>query len=134
MSRSGLVEADDCDNYNLYRANVRRSIRGKKGQAFLREMADAMDSMPVKELIAEELIDEEGNCCAIGTVCKSRGLSVKSVDSTDPESVGKLVGISRLMAAEIEFENDDDFGFEVETPAKRWTRMRKWIDSNLVTP
>lgn len=54
MSRSGYV--DDCENLELYRATVERSIKGKRGQAFLRELAAAMDAMPEKVLIAEELV------------------------------------------------------------------------------
>ncbi len=38
MSRSGYQ--DDCEGLNLYRGTVRRAIRGKRGQAFLRELAD----------------------------------------------------------------------------------------------
>lgn len=129
MSRSGYI--DDYEFLDLYRANVDRAIAGKRGQAFLKEMAAAMDRMPEKVLIVGKLIDAAGNCCAIGTVCKARGLDISGVDYEDPEAVGRLVKISRSLAAEIEFENDDKDGWRPTTPAERWQRMRNWIDENL---
>lgn len=44
MSRSGYV--DDYEYLELYRASVERAIRGKRGQAFLRELAKVLDSVP----------------------------------------------------------------------------------------
>jgi hypothetical protein len=129
MSRSGYSE--DCENLELWRGAVDRAIHGKRGQAFLREMAAALDAMPTKELIRGELINEQGACCAIGAVCKARGTDVSQVDYYDADSVANAVGIARAMAAEIEFENDDDFCGSRETNADRWTRMRKWVASNL---
>lgn len=131
MSRSGYSE--ECEFLELYRANVDRAIRGKRGQAFLREMAAAMDAMPEKILIAEELINADGQCCAIGTVCKARGLDVSKVYDDDPGSVAKAVGISQAMAAEIAFENDDElYNYNESSPESRWIRMREWIDTNLI--
>lgn len=131
MSRSGYDE-DGGDYINLYRATVERAIRGKRGQVFLKELAAAMDAMLEKRLIRSELIEESGSVCTIGVVCKARGLDVSNVDVEDTEAVGELVGISKSMAAEIEFENDEVR--EHETPEERWVRMRKWVDKNLVTP
>lgn len=139
MSRSGY--SDDCDDDTLalgrYRGQVASAIRGKRGQAFLRELADAMDAMPAKVLIAERLVDKYGRCCAIGVVCQARGISVEGVDYSAPDEVGKLVGIASQMAAEIEYENDEwggNFGmtWSQETPQQRWIRMRKWVTDNLV--
>jgi len=133
MNRSGLIESDDdYQRLNLYRANVDRCIRGRKGQKFLREMAEAMDAMPVKRLIAEELIADDGEVCAIGSVCKSRGIDVSKIDPEDPDNVAAAVGIHRILASEIEYENDDTYWRSRETAEERWLRMRKWIDKNLV--
>ena len=38
MSRSGY--SDDCETMGLWRGAVERAIYGKRGQTFLREMAD----------------------------------------------------------------------------------------------
>lgn len=127
MSRSGY--SDDCDNIGLWRANVRRAINGKKGQAFFRELAAAMDAMPVKELIDQELVRDDGGVCAIGAVCVARGIDATKVASYCPDAVGKAVGISHVLAAEIEFMNDE--WERHETPAARWIRMREWVEENI---
>lgn len=130
MSRSGYCD-DGGDYMYLYRASVERAINGKRGQAFLKEMAAAMDAMPERRLIPSELVSQSGEVCAIGTVCKARGLDVSKVDEYDSEAVGKLVGIARSMAAEIEYENDER-GRESETPEQRWVRMRMWVESEIL--
>lgn len=127
MSRSGY--SDDCENYGLWRGAVEKATYGKRGQSFLKDLAKAMDEMPVKELIAHELISDKGEMCTIGVVCKSRGLNTKSVDIDDYESVGRLVNIAGALAAEIEFENDERR--QNETPSERWVRMREWVSNNI---
>lgn len=133
MSRSGYV--DDCDSdevgrQNLWWANVRRSMQGKRSQAFFREMAVALDAMPVKELISDELVTDEGAVCAIGAVAVARKVDVSKIDPEDAEAVAKTFGISEPVAREIVHANDDDWG-PTETPAARWKRMRKWVDDQL---
>lgn len=132
MPRSGYSDDLDTGTLNLYRATVKRSIKGQRGQAFLRELRDAMDAMPEKILIADDLINSDGDCCAIGVVCKSRGLDISTTDPDCADSVGKLVGVARCLAAEIEYENDECGPWRGdETPAQRWTRMRKWVDDQI---
>jgi hypothetical protein len=46
MSRSGYSEECEQGALNFYRANVDRTIAGKRGQTFLREMAAALAEMP----------------------------------------------------------------------------------------
>lgn len=131
MSRSGYT--DDCDD-NLalgrWRAQVNSAIRGQRGQAFLRELINVLDAMPEKELIAEELVTEDGQVCAIGAVCKARGIDVSGVDYGSPEDVASKVGIARQMVAEIEYENDE--GGWKETDEQRWQRMRRWAEGCLL--
>lgn len=56
MSRSGYTE--DCDGWDLirWRGAVASAIRGKRGQAFLREALAALDAMPEKQLISHDLV------------------------------------------------------------------------------
>lgn len=129
MSRSGYVD-DWSPSMNLYRASVDRALAGKRGQAFLRELAAALDAMPVKELIANELVRDSEHVCAIGAVAVRRGVDVRNVDETDGEAVGAAFGIAASMAREIVYMNDE-WGCSVETPAERWQRMRKWVEKNL---
>lgn len=131
MSRSGYSDDLDSAELNLWRGAVERSIRGKRGQAFLRAMATALDAMPVKELIADDVVREDGHVCAIGSVAKARGMSVSELDVYDRDAIGKTFDIAGALAAEIAFLNDDDFGHKRETPAERWTRMREWVDAQL---
>lgn len=128
MTRSGYV--DDCENLELYRATVDRAIHGKRGQAFLKELAAVLDAMPEKVLIAGELINESGACCAIGAVCKARAIDVSRIDYFDPDTVAKTIGVARSMAAEIAYENDEVGGWH-ETPGQRWIRVRKWVAESL---
>ena len=134
MSRSGYSDdSDDFDDENnagaLYRANVERTIHGKRGQAFLREMAAALDAMPVKELIAHEFISETGCVCAMGAVAQARKLEIpKGFDEGVPWEVGALLRITPMLAAEIAYHNDERGPVRAEeTPAQRWQRMRSWV-------
>jgi hypothetical protein len=157
VSRSGY--SDDCDTgaLNLYRANVDRALSGKRGQAFLREMAAALDAMPVKELVAEEIVRDSEHVCAIGSVALARQLDVSKLDPEDPDTVAGTFGIARMLACEIAYWNDErgkDRWEDVpqpqvspdpegrppprprqrripETPAERWTRMRSWVAAHL---
>ena len=136
MSRSGYRDDYDDDDgaLNLWRANVDRAIGGKRGQDFLLEMASALDAMPVKELVADEVVRDSAHVCAMGAVAVARGLDVSKVDPEDPEAVAATFGIARAMACEIAFENDERAqwaGQHQETPAERWTRMRKWVSDHL---
>lgn len=133
MDRHGYIDDFSHDPLELgrWRGQVLSAIRGKRGQAFLRELAEAMDAMPVKELITHNLVDDFGCCCTMGVVCQARGIDVSKIDPEDTEAVGKALGIARQMVAEIAFENDDDWYGRKETPAERWQRMRKWVNKHL---
>lgn len=128
MSRSGYSDDSDYKLLNLYRGSVDRAIGGKRGQVFLHNLGMAMDAMPEKRLIAGDLVTESGETCAIGVICKARGLDVSRVDVENNTAVGKLVNIAESMAAEIAFENDERMANE--SPEQRWIRMRKWVDEN----
>lgn len=137
MSRSGY--SDDCDeSIGLWRGAVARAINGKRGQAFLRELAEAMDAMPEKKLI-KDVLESHGCFCTLGVVGASRGIDMTDIDYEDSEEVGKVFGISRAMAAEIEFMNDEmsyytyGVGYERDTDEKRWVRMRKWVADQIIT-
>lgn len=131
MSRSGYHDdGDDTLALGRWRAQVASAIRGRRGQSFLKELAAAMDAMPEKILITGELINPEGDCCAIGVVCKARGLDVRQVDEHAPDEVGRFVDIAHQLAAEIAYENDE-YGLRNETPEQRWARMRAWVSEQI---
>lgn len=130
MSRSGY--SDDCDGWALirWRGMVASAIRGKRGQQLLRELAEAMDAMPVKELISDEL-EADGAYCALGVVGAKRGIDLSKIDPEDPEQVGKAFNIAECLAQEIVFVNDDDWGYPKEHPEDRWKRVRAWVEKQI---
>ena len=146
MSRSGY--SDDCDEqwqFALWRGTVASSIRSKRGQAFLKEMLAAMDAMPIKRLISHELEDtdvvpcshwglfEPRGACALGSVGRMRGIDMSDIDPEDQDVVAAIFNIGRPMACEIVYLNDE-IGSYNQTPEERFTRIRKWIVSQILTP
>lgn len=131
MSRSGYSEDGDCDSpfYLLWPSIVQRTINGKRSQAFLREMLEALDALPEKRLIAEELQDSQGAVCAIGSVGARRGVDMSKLDPEDAYGIANGFGIAPTLVREIEFINDDDFSWRSikETPETRWVRVRNWV-------
>ena len=125
MSRSGY-EACDEDEADEWHRRLMDTIASPEGQTFLRELAAALDALPDKALIADELIDEAGDCCAIGAVCKSRGIE-QELDN-DTEFVAELLGAPHLLVAEIIDQND---GYRIDAPDTRWQRMRRWVDKRI---
>lgn len=133
MSRSGYMdEADDNWSHIKWRGQVASATRGKRGQALLRAMLEALDAMPVKELITHELRCEQG-VCALGAVGQARGMDLERLDPNDGESVAAAFDIALPLALEIVFENDEGGPFK-EDPAHRWTRMRAWVAGQIKAP
>lgn len=62
MGRSGYTYDDDDGMLALYRGQVASALRGRRGQAFLRDLVAALDAMPDKGLIAGDLVVEEVPC------------------------------------------------------------------------
>lgn len=129
MSRSGY--SDDVDQWQLikWRGQVASAIRGNRGQQFLRELLEALDAMPEKRLIREELRDETGCVCTLGAIGAKRGIDINSLDPYDHEQMSATFNIAHQLAAEIMYENDECF--YGETPEGRWQRMRKWVVDHL---
>jgi len=132
MSRSGYSDGDENPDYPvaLWRGAVAASIRGKRGQALLKELVAALDTMPERRLIAHELISD-GEVCALGAVARARGQDVSWVDPEAYEVVAAQFNIAEPLAREIEYENDEGCYLNDETPEQRWTRMRAWAVANI---
>ena len=130
MNRSGYD--DRCDGWELirWRGAVNSAIRGKRGQAFLREMLDALDAMPVKRLIAHEL-EDHGDVCAMGAVGQQRGINMQSINAEERDDVAAAFGIAPALAAEIAFINDDDGYSGKTTPEQRWASVRAWVEGKI---
>jgi hypothetical protein len=157
MSRSGYCDdIDDVLAHGRWRGMVASAIRGKRGQAFLKEMLAAMDAMPIKRLIADDLetadavscshwgMFETDSVCAIGAVGKARGVDMSKLDPEDYDTVAGTFGIASVLAQEIVYMNDeahywatDDHGYFKKdesgkhyriTPEERFQKMRQWIE------
>jgi len=129
VSRSGY--SDDYGGWDLvcWRGAVNSALKGKRGQAFLIELRDALEAMPTKRLIADSL-QTEGEFCTIGVLGAKRGVDMTVLDPDDREAVGKAFDIAPAMASEIVFMNDEA-SWQAETPEQRWVRMRDWITSQI---
>lgn len=143
MSRSGYCD-DQEDNWRhiCWRGAVSSALRGKRGQAFLIELASSMDAMPVKRLVTEEL-QADGEFCTLGVVGNARNLDMSIIDPDDAEVVAEKFGLAEAMVREIVYENDERFGdykwidgerkYVRETPEERWVRMRAWVAKQIMS-
>ena len=141
MSRSGYHDDHD-DDWALirWRGQVASATRGKRGQRMFRELKAALEAMPVKRLIAGELICEQdvpdpaaspGDVCALGALGVARGVEMASIDPEDTKQVGAAFDIAHQLAAEVEYMNDE-CGRRNETRYERWQRMYNWVCSQIV--
>lgn len=128
-SRSGYSDACEGSALAMWRGQVASAIRGKRGQAFLRDLVMALDTMSEKKLITDDLI-KDGEVCAIGSVGIKRGIDLKPLDPEGHYKLAKVFDIARPLVCEIEFENDDGGPYK-ETPEARWQRMRNWAAANI---
>jgi hypothetical protein len=131
MSRSGY--SDDCDEWGLirWRGAVASAIRGRRGQAFLKEMLAALDALPVKRLIEGDL-QAGGEVCAIGAVGARRGIDLAEIDPHDRSTVANVFGVSEALAAEIMYINDEARPYwNEETPEQRFERVHAWVVRNV---
>ncbi len=130
MSRSGYsYDFDQWANIR-WRGQVASAIRGKRGQQLLRELAEAMDAMPEKKLIAEEL-KMEGSYCALGVVGEKRKIDLDKIDPKDYETVAKEFNIAEQLAREIVYQNDEGV-CRWQTPEERWKFMREWVEGQII--
>lgn len=144
MSRHGYIEYDDYydEDPNLmmgrWQGQLASAMRGKRGQQFFRDLVAALDAMPVKEV---HLHNVSGEClCAMGAVAAYRNVDLSEqqaeLDDEDgdhlwaTEVTGDRLNIASQLAREVTYINDD-MGPHNETPAQRWTRIRKWAVSKL---
>lgn len=131
MSRSGYTY--DCDydwNLIMYRGSVASATKGARGQKLLRDLLTALDNLPEKRLIDDELVGDDGSVCALGALGREKLIDMKSLDPHEPEQVAQAFNIATALAREIVFENDDGGPYQ-ETPEHRFARMRKWVASQI---
>ena len=130
MSRSGYNDGCDDNWANIcWRGAVLSAKRGARGQQFFGDLLAALDAMPAKELIADEL-RQDGEVCALGALGEARGLELEQIDPEDHETVADVFGIAPALAREVVYINDEGGRYQ-ETPEQRWQRVRRWAESNI---
>lgn len=138
----------------LFGANVERSLKGKRGQALLREIEEALLAMPEKRL-RQGIVCRAGEVCTLGAVAvhrlvkkgKSRAEALAEIeaeakeagqvaeddwDSSEDETfdfLRALIGIkSHPLAWTLVYENDEA---HAPTPEALYDRMLKWVRARL---
>jgi len=125
MSRSGYYEDDGGGQewaMICWRGAVASAIRGKRGQAMLKEVLVALDALPEKILAAESLVNAEGQYCTLGALGRARGIDMEEIDPEDYEEVAKTFGVAGALAREIMWLNDEEVS------------DHKWIDVEIFGP
>ena len=130
MSRADYSYDIDSWELIMWRGQVASAIRGKRGQALLRDLVTALDALPEKSLTFGELETEGGEVCALGAVGKLRGIDMKEIDPSEPDVVAGAFDVAEQLAREIVHQNDEGGPWK-ETPEQRWQRMREWAVGNL---
>ncbi len=149
MSRAGY--SDDLDEGDLarWRGAVTSAIKGKRGQAFLRELEAAMVALPEKSIIGGAFA-YEGQVCALGTVTLQRKLSGGATRAeaiaqimeewpSDPDEYAEECGddaarefnIAQAMAREIMYVNDESYSSK---GPDRYAEVLKWVRAQITKP
>ena len=150
------ISEEDEEDYNnqalLWEANLERSLKGRKGQAALRELEAALLALPDKRLIANQTVDDGGSVCAIAALAQHRGykgdLSLPKEPDYDKDDfeywdeyeyqeaveaamlkIAADLGVPRMVASAIIYENDDTY---ISTPEQRYTKMLRWTQRHLI--
>jgi hypothetical protein len=128
--------SDDCEFWDIarWRGAAKASIRGRRGQAFLRELLAALDTMSARRLI-NSAFERDGDVCALGAVAKARKVTLEQAwaDEGETEKIAGALGIAYALAQEIMCENDSGGSWN-ETPERRFARVRKWVIEQIVEP
>ncbi len=128
MSRSGYYEDLDTLELGRWRGQVAAASRGKRGQKFFRELVAALDALPEKKLVKNDL-EKDGAVCALGAIARLRGIDPSKLDTHDWEDLGLTFDIAHQLAQETMYENDDR---HAKTDEARWQHVRAWAAKQIV--
>jgi hypothetical protein len=141
MSRSGYsdCEADYDNSWALWRGAVNSSINGKRGQAFLRDLRDALEAKPEKTLVKGALEAENGNHCALGVIGHLRGIDMPKGELDDyfdgeetTRNMAHMLNIAPALAREIVYLNDEGSPYYgKQTDTDRYNYVLKWVKENI---
>lgn len=143
MSRSGYCDDFEEPGLTLYRRAVENAIKGKRGQALLKELEAALIALPDKALTTNEMANPaDDSVCALGAVALKRGLGkgkdrltvLKEIAEKFPEGseASELCdefNIAEALAKEITYVNDE---MASGGPEKRYEYVLKWVRDQIV--
>ena len=134
MSRSGLTEGwglsqEENWAYIRFRGAVKSAIRGRNGQAFLKEALRVLDDMEKRELV-EGAAERDGSYCMLGAMAHKRH-GIQKDHEGYAEELASILQIPDALAREIVYMNDEGTCIK-ETSEQRYTRVRKWIETQIV--
>ncbi|MCB1626493.1 MAG: hypothetical protein KDI48_02125 [Xanthomonadales bacterium] len=142
MSRSGYVyDWDDHWGMIRWRGAVAQAVRGRRGQQLLRDLAAALDAMPEKRLIANDLVDANGCHCALGVLGETRQMDLAALEPEDTQQVANAFGVADALIREIVYINDEgQFRWDGEryldandplVCERRWKEVRDWVQQRI---
>jgi hypothetical protein len=137
MSRRGISDEEEYPGqFGLWEGNCRRSIKGKAGQAALRELEAALLALPEKRLIVGELENAAGEVCALGALKRYKGVEeVKADPEWEMEEVGVELGMPRLVAWQVVYVNDEGVDWRsLASPEERYEKVLAWVRTQLTQP
>ena len=129
----------------LWPSIAKRATEGKRGQKLLKELEDALLELPDKRLISGAFA-HGGEVCALGSVAVKRKVAAgvtrhqalsevadefvnEYEDQLDHEETGLRLKMSKVLAWEIMFANDDH-GSKA-TPEERYQYVLKWVQDRI---
>jgi hypothetical protein len=133
-------EEEHPGQFELWAANVRRSLKGREGQKALRRLETALLELPVKELSTTFTI-VDGEACALSQLAIQEGKTTDDLRWLDEDiseaylEISKILGIPKLVAWAIIEVNDEKWwyseppyiqGRRLMTKADRYERMLSW--------
>ena len=118
---------------------LRSAVRGRRGQRFLQDLIDALDALPVPELSAGALEDEEtGCCCAFGAVRRHRGAEAVPLgfdpmdEDQTPDGLTEPFDVSRTLAwAVVQANEECSTSNTPDARRRRFQEVRRWAVAKL---
>ena len=114
-----------------WRLAVARAIQRKSGQAFLKEMKAALEALPEKKLLMENLQDEyeDGAVSALGAIGRLRNLKMSNIDPEDYEQIAALFKVPHSLVCEVMYMNYDHWWRL--SPKARYKKVIGWLESQI---
>lgn len=137
--------------YDLWLHNIRAAIKGKRGQAILRDLREALLSLPEKRLIEGAICNAPSEAaarpvaefCAVGALAFYRGVKSGKAPADVIESLpqgeqddwttirlGRSLGMSDTLAWDLAYKNDETFADL--TPEQRYEKYLAWVESQIL--